>query len=161
MLSLSLLFCSIDTVVLPVLFLYFPCRCLKAPGVTVFPPAGFLPAPANELTLLLVSKPLLLSSWNLGHKKAVTSMLKCQDHGICPEGLSQTISTYSANTMNSLKKIINLRSFTHFWWYLFDALNTAHCSPCLCRQAAIKDCGLFLSFSIACDLQNTYRLLQS
>ena len=35
----------------------------------------------------------------------VASILKCQDHGICPEGLSQTIKAYSANTMNSLEKI--------------------------------------------------------
>lgn len=83
---------------------YFPCRCPKAPGVRIFPQACFLPAPADEMTLLLASRPPFPSSWNLGHKKAVTSMLKCQDHGICPEGLSQTISAYSANTMNSLKK---------------------------------------------------------
>lgn len=84
--------------------LYFLCGCLQTPGVRPFPQACFLPAPASDRNLLLASKPPFPLSWSFGHKNAVTSMVKCQDDGIRPEGLSPAINAYSADTMNSLNK---------------------------------------------------------
>ena len=159
MLVLSLPSCNIDTVVLPVPFLSLvPLRMPQGARCYGFS-KGRLPSSSCRWDDTIIS---FQTSISVFFKfKTVTSVLKCQDRGICPEGLSQTINAHSANTMNSLKKLTNLRSFTHFWWHFFDALNTACCFPCLSGKATIKDGGLFLSFSVARDLQTSHRLLQA
>lgn len=84
---------------------YFPCRCLRAPSVRIFS-TGMLPSSSCQWDDTIISFQTSISIFlKFRTQESRNKHAKVSGPWHLPEGLSQTINAYSANTVNSLKKI--------------------------------------------------------